>query len=120
MALSTSDYYDMTKYSVKDMVTVSHTEALSVARGFFAEVGGIFGGKSDIMNKKIIDVEKHLKTKLLERISGSDKIIGIKFNFTEFGRSEANSFLTGFASGTLITPKRSGGSMSKKTRKNRK
>ena len=118
MALSTSDYYDLAKYKVKDIVTVSHTEALSVARGFVAEIGGIFGGKSDIMNKKIIDVEKNLKSKLREHLTASDKIIGVKFNFTEFGRSDSNTFLTGFASGTIITPIR-GGSL-RKTLKNRK
>lgn len=118
MALSTSDYYDLAKYKVKDIVTVSHTEALSVARGFVAGIGGIFGGKSDIMNKKIIDVEKNLKSKLREHLTGSDKIIGIKFNFTEFGRGETNMFLTGFASGTIITPIH-GGSL-RKTLKNRK
>jgi hypothetical protein len=116
MSISTSDYYDLQKYEVKALVTATHTEALSLARGFVAELGGLFGGKSDLMNKKVNDVMLALHQKLQKQIQGNEKIIGASFEFTEFGRSEGNTFLSGIATGTIIAPRTTGG---KRTRKNR-
>jgi hypothetical protein len=45
--------------------------------------------------------------------------VGVRFEFAEFGREESNSFLSGIATGTLITPKQAGGGRGK-TRKSRK
>jgi uncharacterized protein YbjQ (UPF0145 family) len=105
MSISTSDYYDLQKYEVKALVTATHTEALSLARGFVAEIGGLFGGKSDLMNKKVNDVMLALVQKLQKQVSGNERIIGTKFEFAEFGRSEGSTFLSGIATGTIITPK---------------
>jgi uncharacterized protein YbjQ (UPF0145 family) len=105
MSISTSDYYDLQKYEVKTLVLATHTEALSLARGFVAELGGLFGGKSDLMNKKVNDVMLALIQKLQKQIQGSERIVGAKFEFTEFGRSEGNTFLSGIATGTVIAPK---------------
>ena len=105
MSISTSDYYDLQKYEVKTLVLATHTEALSLARGFIAELGGLFGGKSDLMNKKVNDVMLALMQKLQKQIQGAERIVGAKFEFAEFGRSEGNTFLSGIATGTIIAPK---------------
>jgi len=118
MSISTSDYYDLQKYEVKALVTATHTEALSLARGFVAELGGLFGGKSDLMNKKVNDVMLALHQKLQKQIQGNERIVGASFEFTEFGRSEGNTFLSGIATGTIIAPRTMGGRR-RKTRRNR-
>jgi hypothetical protein len=119
MSISTSDYYDLQKYEVKALVTATHTEALSLARGFVAELGGLFGGKSDLMNKKVNDVMLALHQKLQKQIQGNEKIVGASFEFTEFGRSEGNTFLSGIATGTIIAPRTTTGGRRRKLRRNR-
>lgn len=119
MSISTSDTYDLQKYEVKTLVLATHTEALSLARGFVAELGGLFGGKSDLMNKKVNDVMLALMDKLKKQISGNERIVGTKFEFAEFGRSEGSTFLSGIATGTVIAPKQVAGGKRRrnKTRK---
>lgn len=108
MSIATSDLYEMDKYTVKSLVVVTHTEALSLARGFVAGIAGIFGGQSDIMNKKVNDVMTSLVTKLKAKLGPGEKIVGVRFEFAEFGREQSNSFLSGIATGTLLTPKQTG------------
>ncbi len=114
----------MDKYNVKSLVFVTHTEALSLARGIVAGVMGLFGGKSDLMNKKVDDVMKSLEKKLQAKLGPGEKIVGVRFEFAEFGREESNSFLSGIATGTLLTPKQaapvSSGGHRGKTRKARR
>ena len=121
MSVSTSDYYDLQAYEIKTLVLATHTEALSLARGFVAEIGGIFGGKSDLMNKKVNDVMLALIQKLQKQLKGNERIIGAKFEFAEFGRSEGNTFLSGIATGTVIGPKAAvGGKRKSRHNKTRK
>jgi uncharacterized protein YbjQ (UPF0145 family) len=124
MNIATSDFYETDLYQVKSLVVVTHTEALSLARGFVAGITGLFGGQSDIMNKKVNDVMKSLIEKLQKRLGPGEKLVGVRFEFAEFGREQSNSFLSGIASGTLLTPKqaapvaaRGGRGMTRKSRK---
>jgi uncharacterized protein YbjQ (UPF0145 family) len=111
MSIATTDYYDTEKYEVKSFVTATHTEALSLFRGLAAELGGLIGGKSDLMNKKVNDVMNKLIEKLRAQLGVKERIVGARFEFTEFGRSEGNTFLSGIATGTVIAEKPvSGGS----------
>jgi uncharacterized protein YbjQ (UPF0145 family) len=105
MSLSTSGFYDFSKYEVKGIVTATHTEGLSLFRGALAELGGLLGGKSDLMNKKVNDVMDNLILKLKGQIGVNERIVGLSVEFAEFGRSEGATFLSGIATGTLITPK---------------
>jgi len=119
MSIATTDYYDTEKYEVKSFVTATHTEALSLFRGIVAELGGLIGGKSDLMNKKVDDVMNKLIEKLRGQLGMKEVIVGARFEFTEFGRSEGNTFLSGIATGTILREKSvSGGS--RNTRKLRK
>lgn len=121
MSISTSDFYDIQKYDVKAFLSATHTEALSLARGFVAELGGLFGGKSDLMNKKVNDVLNALIQKLKVQIQPGERIVGVRFEFAEFGRSEGNTFLSGIATGTIIAPKMRGGrKKTRRVKKNRK
>ena len=119
MSLSTSGHYDTEKYELKSLVTATHTEALSLFRGFAAELGGLIGGKSELMNKKVDDVMNKLIEKLRGQVGIRERIVGLRYEFTEFGRSEGNTFLSGIATGTLIAEKAPSGGK-RKTRKLRK
>ena len=105
MSIATTGHYDIEKYDVKSFVLVTHTEALSLGRGLVAGITGIFGGTSDIMNKKVDDVTNKLLAKLQTKVGPGEKIVGVRFEFAEFARQESNSFLSGIATGTLIAPK---------------
>jgi uncharacterized protein YbjQ (UPF0145 family) len=123
MNIATSDFYETDLYQVKSLVVVTHTEALSLARGFVAGITGLFGGQSDIMNKKVNDVMKSLIEKLQKRLGPGEKLVGVRFEFAEFGREQSNSFLSGIATGTLLTPKQAAtatGGQRGKTRKSRR
>lgn len=116
MSISTSGLYDLQKYESKALVTATHTEALSLARGFIAEIGGLFGGKSDLMNKKVNDVMTMLIEKLKKQLQSGERIVGASFEFAEFGRSEGSTFLSGIATGTIISPKApTGGRLRRRT-----
>ena len=122
MSIATTDHYDLTTYDVKSFVLVTHTEALSLGRGLVAGITGIFGGTSDIMNKKVDDVTTKLLAKLQTKVGPGEKIVGVRFEFAEFARQESNSFLSGIATGTLIAPKQatSSGGTRGRTRKHRR
>jgi uncharacterized protein YbjQ (UPF0145 family) len=124
MSIATTDFYETDKYKVKSIVLATHTEALSLARGFVAGIMGVFGGKSDLMNKKVNDVMAVLIKNLEAKIGPGEKIVGVRFEFAEFGREQSNSFLSGIATGTLIQPKQarpvSSGGGKGKTRKSRR
>ena len=74
-----------------------------------------------MMNKKVNDVMNALIQKLQKQIQANERIIGASFEFTEFGRSEGNTFLSGIATGTVIAPRMTrGGGRIKKRRQTRK
>jgi uncharacterized protein YbjQ (UPF0145 family) len=105
--ISTSGDYDTDAHEARRMVSATHTESVSVLRGLVAGIGGIVGGKSDTMNKKVDDVMEHLVKGLVKGLSANERVVGAQFQFTEFGRSERNIFLSGIATGTVIGPKSS-------------
>lgn len=104
MSLSSSSQYDASKWKVTRFVTVNHTEAVSLMRGFFAGIAGIFGGPVDSMNKKMDDVTSALTQKLLQQLGSEEIMVGIHIQFAEFGRNESNTFLSGSAVGTVLAP----------------
>jgi hypothetical protein len=57
------------------------------------------------MNKKVNDVTGKLIQNLQAKIGPGEKIVAVRFEFAEFGREQSNSFLSGIATGTLLTPK---------------
>jgi uncharacterized protein YbjQ (UPF0145 family) len=120
--ISTSGQFDGEKYEVRRLVSATHTEGVSVFRGIVAGIGGLIGGKSDTMNKKVDDVMEHLFRKLTRDLSAGERIVGVQFQFTEFGRTEQNVFLSGIAAGTIIGPKgpsKNGGGARRRTRRHR-
>lgn len=115
MSISSSGQYDTTKWRVKGLITATHTEAISLGRGLVAGITGIFGGQSDMMNKKLDDVVAKVREKLQAQVGPGECLIGVSLSFTEFGRSDTNTWLSGIGTGTLLVAGSSGG-----TRRNRR
>ena len=105
MAVFTSGQYDDKLWEPVDLVLVTQTESVSIFRGIAAGIGGLVGGKSETMNKKMNDLVLDLKAQLKSRLKAGQMIVGVKFEFTTFGREEANVFISGVASGTLLRRK---------------
>ena len=119
--ISTSQQFDATKYKTDGIVTVSHTEALSAGRGFVAGVAGIFGGKSDLMDKKHMDVLSALKTKLRDEIPKGGMLVAADFKVAVTELGEYHIFVNGFATATRLVPlASSGGSRTTQRRKTRR
>ena len=55
----TSGHYDTNEWEPVDMVTVAHNESISLVRGIGVEFGQIFGGKSTLLEKKILDLQQY-------------------------------------------------------------
>lgn len=117
MSIVSTPQYDDEKWEVKSLVVATHTESVSLLRGFMAGIGGIIGGPSGTMNKKMDDIVKELLTKLKAQIGPGEMVVGVSFSFTEFGREQSNTFVSGVASGTLLKPKgQMGGTPQKRNR----
>lgn len=122
--ISTSHQFDATKYKTDGIVTVSHTEALSAGRGFVAGVAGLFGGKSDLMDKKHMDVLSALKTKLRDEIPKGGMLIAADFKVAVTELGEYHIFVNGFATATRLVPRAaaapSGGGKTRRQRRGRR
>jgi uncharacterized protein YbjQ (UPF0145 family) len=116
--IATSGQFNQETESVRRFISATHTESVSLFRGLVAGIGGLIGGKSDTMNKKVDDVMNHLVQKLQSQLASGERIVGTQFQFTEFGRVEQNVFLSGIATGTVVGPKasRSGGGTRRRRR----
>lgn len=101
------------------MVTSTHTEAISFFRGIMADWQGLRGGKSDLLNKKLDDVMDELVKGLTKGLNSDERIVGAQFAFTEFGRTQQNSFLSGVATGTVVR-RRSQAGAGRKLRRTRR
>ena len=104
MAVFTSGQYDDKLWEPIDLVVVVHTESVSMLRGIIAGIGGIIGGKSNTLDKKMNDLMDALKAKVKEAVKVNQMLVGLKFSLVSFGSAE-NTFISGTASGTLLKRK---------------
>ena len=114
----TTGFYDVNVWEPVDMVTVSHNESISALRGIGVGIGQIFGGKSNLLEKKIVDLREGLikEAEKLVKSKGSDHmIVGFNMETSQF----ENAFVI-IGTGTLLRKKKqSGGSYRSKTRRRR-
>lgn len=114
----TTGVYDTSQWEPVDMITVSHNESISALRDFGMGVGQIFGGKSELLEKKIVDLRNGLikEAEKLVRAKGSDyMIVGFDMETSQFER-----LFVIIGTGTLLCKKNTrGGGRMNKTRRNR-
>ena len=120
MSIVTTGQYDSNKWEVKSMVAATHTESVSLFRGLIAGIGGIIGGPSETMNKKMNDIMAKLVSKLQAQIAADEMVVGTQFQFSEFGREQSNTFISGVVTGTLLKKKAQSGGFSSKRKTYRK
>ena len=120
MSIVTTSQYDADKWEVKSMVAATHTESVSLFRGLIAGIGGIIGGPSETMNKKMNDIMAKLISKLQSQIGPDEMVVATQFQFSEFGREQSNTFISGVVTGTLLKKKaQTGGRKNRTYRKKR-
>lgn len=86
----TTGIYDTTLWEPVDMITVSHNESISALRDFGVGIGQIFGGKSELLEKKINDLRQGLilEAEKLLRTRGDDyMIVGFDMETSHFDRA---------------------------------
>lgn len=114
----TSDQFDDKLWEPIDTITVTHTETVSLVRGIIAGIGGLIGGKSNTIDKKVSDLIEALKAKVRAQVKGNQMLVGLRFQLASFG-SEANVFISGTAYGTLLKRKdvKAGGGKTRRQRR---
>jgi uncharacterized protein YbjQ (UPF0145 family) len=108
----TTGTYDVTQWEPVDIITVSHNEAVSILRDMGIQFGQIFGGKSDLLEKKIKDLRETM-IKMAEKLvpNKDHMIVGFDVETSQF---EQIFILVG--TGTLLRRIKRGG---RRTRRNR-
>lgn len=87
-------------------VFAQRVESISIARNFFAGLGGIVGGRSTMMEKKMND----LTTVLMEELDTQTKkiypnavaLVNVQVHFSDICKSDSSMFLAGQASATAL------------------
>ena len=113
----TTGHYDTNEWEPVDMITVSHNESISALRDIGVGIGQIFGGKSDLLEKKIMDLREGLikeAEKLLKTKGDNYMIVGFDMETSQFDRA-----IIIIGTGTLLRKKitSAGSSRSLKTRR---
>jgi uncharacterized protein YbjQ (UPF0145 family) len=109
MSVFTTSQYDASIWAPVKTITATHTEAVSFIRGIATGFTSMFGGKQDMLNKKMDDVLSALMKKMKMQIETDQCVVGFSIELTEFGRSETNATISGLAMGTLLKKKMQGG-----------
>lgn len=115
----TTGHYDTNEWEPVDIITVAHNESVSFVRGIGVGIGEMFGGKSSLLEKKIMDLRQGLineAEKLVKAKGDNYMIVAFDMETSGFGQT----FIV-IASGTLLRKKRqsAGATHSLKTRKRR-
>jgi uncharacterized protein YbjQ (UPF0145 family) len=109
MSVFTTTQYDASTWTPVKTIYATHTEAVSLLRGFVTGITSIIGGKQDMLNKKMDDVTEALMKKIKDQVDPDQCVVGLSIELAEFGRSETNSTISGLAMGTLLKKKGQGG-----------
>ena len=109
MSVFTTPQYDASIWTPVKTIYATHTEAVSLLRGFVTGITSIIGGKQDMLNKKMDDVTGSLMKKMKAQVDSDQCVVGFSIELTEFGRSDTNTTISGLAMGTLLKKKMQGG-----------
>ena len=114
MSVFTTSQYDASIWTPVKTIYATHTEAVSLLRGFVTGITSLVGGKQDMLNKKMDDVTGALMKKIKDQVESDKCVVGLSIELTEFGRSDANTTISGLAMGTLLKKKAQGGGTRKR------
>jgi uncharacterized protein YbjQ (UPF0145 family) len=87
-------------------VFAQRVETISLARNLFAGIGGIVGGRSTLMEKKMNDLTQALMQELdlqaKKMYPNAVALVNVQLIFSDIGKTESNMFLAGQASATAL------------------
>ena len=106
MKVTTTTSFDESKYEVIGLVDSVTTRAISEFRQAFAQIMGIFGGKSDLLNTKILKARDDAILELKEKASamGADMLIGVSLT-TDVVNMGGTEFISFAGLGTALRKK---------------
>jgi len=106
MKVTTTSYFDESKYEVIGIVDSINTRAISDFRQVFAQLSSIFGGKNDALNSRFLRSRNEALTELKTKAEamGADMLVGVTLttNTMDIGGSE---FLIYAGLGTALRKK---------------
>jgi uncharacterized protein YbjQ (UPF0145 family) len=108
MKATTTTTFDETKYEVIGLVDSITTRSISGFRQAFAQLFGVFGGKSDLLNSKFLKARDDAIKELCEKAEsmGADMLIGVSLTTNVVNR-DGMVFLTFAGLGTALRLKKS-------------
>ena len=87
-------------------VFAQRVETISLARNVFAGIGGIIGGRSTLMEKKMNDLTQALMQELdiqaKKMYPNAVALVNVQVNFSNIGKTDSSMFLAGQASATAL------------------
>jgi len=87
-------------------VFAQRVESISIARNFFAGIGGIVGGRSTMMEKKMNDLTRvlmeELDTQAKKIYPNAVALVNVQVHFSDICKSDSSMFLAGQASATAL------------------
>lgn len=87
-------------------VFAQRVETISLLRNFMAGFGGIIGGRSTTMEKKMDDLTKvlleEIQANAISKYPNAVALVDLKLHFSDIGKTEQNMFLAGQASATVL------------------
>jgi len=101
--LATTPFYDISRYDIIGIATSITVHAVSAFRGLGANIGGLFGGKSDLLEKVFRDARSDAYEDLSKkaRAQGADLVIGVEIEVQEL-----KNFFIFTAAGTMLKKKK--------------
>jgi hypothetical protein len=110
----TTGYYDTNEWEPVDMITVAHNESISFVRGIGVEFGQIFGGKSSLLEKKILDLREGLikeAEKLVKEKGDNYMVVAFEMETSQYDKA----FII-IGTGTLLRKKKQSGGSTRRRR----
>lgn len=112
----TTGTYDTSEWEPIDLITVSHNESISGLRQVGIEILQVFGGKIDLLEKKVKDVREGVVSEMQKKLPNNTDymIVGLDIETTVVDRA-----VIIVASGTLLRRRQRAGGARKLTRRKR-
>jgi len=106
LAVFTIQTFNQNALQPAGAVFAQRVETISLARNVFAGIGGIVGGRSTLMEKKMNDLTQALMQELdlqaKKMYPNAVALVNVQLNFSDIGKTESNMFLAGQASATAL------------------
>lgn len=106
LPLFTTQVFNQNVLQPAGAIFAQRVESISVVRDIMAGFGGIVGGRSKTMEKKMNDLTKvvleELQMQARMLYPGAVAIVGVNIDFSQIGSGENDKFIAGQGSGTVL------------------